>query len=140
MLSVFFFKQKTAYEMRISDWSSDVCSSDLRTHDARRGKGRAAARDHDDTADPVHPADAVRRHPRPSGLLDQGRAAHALICEAAPARSPTPPPVQYTAVGRWGGGEGRCGNRFNYADSAKNTPWERETRQDRKSTRLNSSH
>src|SRR3546814_1675518 len=27
----FFFKQKTAYEMRISDWSSDVCSSDL-TH------------------------------------------------------------------------------------------------------------
>src|SRR3546814_10012840 len=30
----FFFKQKTAYEMRISDWSSDVCSSDL--IDARR--------------------------------------------------------------------------------------------------------
>src|SRR3546814_705186 len=29
-LSFFFFKQKTAYEMRISDWSSDVCSSDLR--------------------------------------------------------------------------------------------------------------
>src|SRR3546814_15601102 len=27
---VFFFKQKTAYEMRISDWGSDVCSSDLR--------------------------------------------------------------------------------------------------------------
>src|SRR3546814_12592490 len=29
LLVVFFFKQKTAYEMRISDWSSDVCSSDL---------------------------------------------------------------------------------------------------------------
>src|SRR3546814_9011134 len=29
-LLLFFFKQKTAYEMRISDWSSDVCSSDLR--------------------------------------------------------------------------------------------------------------
>src|SRR3546814_5784707 len=29
MYFVFFFKQKTAYEMRISDWSSDVCSSDL---------------------------------------------------------------------------------------------------------------
>src|SRR3546814_2283784 len=28
-VSVFFFKQKTAYEMRISDWSSDVCSPDL---------------------------------------------------------------------------------------------------------------
>src|SRR3546814_2183549 len=34
----FFFKQKTAYEMRISDWSSDVCSSDLVGigHDRRR--------------------------------------------------------------------------------------------------------
>src|SRR3546814_6105729 len=30
VLIYFFFKQKTAYEMRISDWSSDVCSSDLR--------------------------------------------------------------------------------------------------------------
>src|SRR3546814_7224756 len=29
IILVFFFKQKTAYEMRISDWSSDVCSSDL---------------------------------------------------------------------------------------------------------------
>src|SRR3546814_4704218 len=29
MCFLFFFKQKTAYEMRISDWSSDVCSSDL---------------------------------------------------------------------------------------------------------------
>src|SRR3546814_3067389 len=45
----FFFKQKTAYEMRISDWSSDVCSSDLRYHRgtvrrhlqmARLGQGR----------------------------------------------------------------------------------------------------
>src|SRR3546814_3334154 len=40
----FFFKQKTAYEMRISDWSSDVCSSDLprsprnRVDDPRRGE------------------------------------------------------------------------------------------------------
>src|SRR3546814_7682544 len=31
---LFFFKQKTAYEMRISDWSSDVCSSDLRSRDS----------------------------------------------------------------------------------------------------------
>src|SRR3546814_5650952 len=29
LLCCFFFKQKTAYEMRISDWSSDVCSADL---------------------------------------------------------------------------------------------------------------
>src|SRR3546814_18708104 len=33
---VFFFKQKTAYEMRISDWSSDVCSSDLPARLAHR--------------------------------------------------------------------------------------------------------
>src|SRR3546814_15798543 len=57
----FFFKQKTAYEMRISDWSSDVCSSDLgrdmigcaanhgrtahpdRRHRPRRRDGRRAA-------------------------------------------------------------------------------------------------
>src|SRR3546814_13480882 len=32
---IFFFKQKTAYEMRISDWSSDVCSSDLLTRAIR---------------------------------------------------------------------------------------------------------
>src|SRR3546814_14657774 len=37
LILFFFFKQKTAYEMRISDWSSDVCSSDL----IGRGKRRA---------------------------------------------------------------------------------------------------
>src|SRR3546814_4587916 len=36
MFSCFFFKQKTAYEMRISDWSSDVCSSDLPVGDVRQ--------------------------------------------------------------------------------------------------------
>src|SRR3546814_9450708 len=44
-LLVFFFKQKTAYEMRISDWSSDVCSSDLA---ALAGRGDADWRDADD--------------------------------------------------------------------------------------------
>src|SRR3546814_9169295 len=38
-MTFFFFKQKTAYEMRISDWSSDVCSSDL-----GRAAGPVAAR------------------------------------------------------------------------------------------------
>src|SRR3546814_8849349 len=66
----FFFKQKTAYEMRISDWSSDVCSSDLRnlvvvdTHRAKRALAeiedfvairRPLARDH------VHLVVAVER-------------------------------------------------------------------------------
>src|SRR3546814_2804301 len=37
----FFFKQKTAYEMRISDWSSDVCSSDLTVRLIRAEGGNA---------------------------------------------------------------------------------------------------
>src|SRR3546814_3180476 len=40
----FFFKQKTAYEMRISDWSSDVCSSDLATLADGRVAGVAVTR------------------------------------------------------------------------------------------------
>src|SRR3546814_3649431 len=36
----FFFKQKTAYEMRISDWSSDVCSSDLNLRQPALGQQR----------------------------------------------------------------------------------------------------
>src|SRR3546814_8526958 len=40
----FFFKQKPAYDMRISDWSSDVCSSDLEVDDRRRSRRGHAAR------------------------------------------------------------------------------------------------
>src|SRR3546814_4219754 len=58
----FFFKQKTAYEMRISDWSSDVCSSDLRWEQfsldpddldipARGPRDRRHARDQSTAAD-----------------------------------------------------------------------------------------
>src|SRR3546814_6048818 len=47
---IFFFKQKTAYEMRISDWSSDVCSSDLWT--LRYGD---EVRDPDDYFDAIKP-------------------------------------------------------------------------------------
>src|SRR3546814_5453424 len=42
MFCFFFFKQKTAYEMRISDWSSDVCSSDL-VHGGRGERGGVVA-------------------------------------------------------------------------------------------------
>src|SRR3546814_16713683 len=42
MISPFlFFKQKPAYEMRISDWSSDVCSSDLKSLGVRQRQARA---------------------------------------------------------------------------------------------------
>src|SRR3546814_18230795 len=43
-LFFFFFKQKTAYEMRISDWSSDVCSSDLTGDALERREGAARMR------------------------------------------------------------------------------------------------
>src|SRR3546814_4141656 len=51
----FFFKQKTAYEMRISDWSSDVCSSDLRRGAVGGDPGLPVCPDlrRDDHADPA---------------------------------------------------------------------------------------
>src|SRR3546814_6320081 len=48
----FFFKQKTAYEMRISDWSSDVCSSDLRV--ALRAAAEHRKQDADAEVEAVH--------------------------------------------------------------------------------------
>src|SRR3546814_5882718 len=65
---LFFFKPKTAYEMRISDWSSDVCSSDL--------GGPLMDRDRDD--DPRRPVERGRgrdllgsdRHDPPAGKFD----------------------------------------------------------------------
>src|SRR3546814_9519558 len=44
----FFFKQKTAYEMRISDWSSDVCSSDLYDDEAEHEGADITELRHDD--------------------------------------------------------------------------------------------
>src|SRR3546814_5077033 len=41
----FLFQQKTAYEMRISDWSSDVCSSDLQDLEPLLDRNKAAAND-----------------------------------------------------------------------------------------------
>src|SRR3546814_8255522 len=55
-LCFFFFKQKTAYEMRISDWSSDVCSSDL------EHRAQIARRDVDA---------GVEEHDQPHGQADQ---------------------------------------------------------------------
>src|SRR3546814_8190607 len=57
---VFFFKQKTAYEMRISDWSSDVCSSDLLSAHRAPG-GRGNARRPDARRHPLHDAPAAPR-------------------------------------------------------------------------------
>src|SRR3546814_9798468 len=55
---VFFFKQKTAYELRISDWSSDVCSSELNSADLPAAGDGARLRP------------GVVRHPRRGVLAD----------------------------------------------------------------------
>src|SRR3546814_10702977 len=69
-LLFFFFKQKTAYEMRISDWSSDVCSSDLRPRFtapragvARLGADPARSARHHRAADLQQLADACAHWP-----------------------------------------------------------------------------
>src|SRR3546814_3010000 len=65
----FFIKQKTAYEMRISDWSSDVCSSDLRPASGRPwSKGQPHER---------HPLEPVARATRRQRLrYEDARQAH----------------------------------------------------------------
>src|SRR3546814_13586666 len=95
----FFFKQKTAYEMRISDWSSDVCSSDLvevfaeqalahhlaqvamsRRDDAHVGADRRAAANGGVLALLQHPQQAGLRLQRPvADLVEEQRAAGALV-------------------------------------------------------------
>src|SRR3546814_8053801 len=47
----FFFKQKTAYELRISDWSSDVCSSDLAVEAPEVAEELQADEDHEKAGD-----------------------------------------------------------------------------------------
>src|SRR3546814_10701125 len=67
----FFFKKKTAYEMRISDWSSDVCSSDL----ARAVRAKAAAPDRAGQA-PESPSSHRRRTPRHAPVGSDTAQAH----------------------------------------------------------------
>src|SRR3546814_2655169 len=55
-LAFFFFKQKPAYEMRISDWSSDVCSSDLIARAEELGYDNVWLTEHHFTEDGYNPA------------------------------------------------------------------------------------
>src|SRR3546814_7194898 len=130
MLCVFFFfKQKTAYEMRISDWSSDVCSSDLE---------RGLAPPRIETFDPV--PQFGKRHDAQVKLLfvDRGEPVHhagigTRLCpfgndigieqEAHSAVSRTPPSSRSTVSPEPRSGEAR----------------RKSAKLDRKSTRLNSS-
>src|SRR3546814_16187904 len=67
MVCFFFFKQKTAYEMRISDWSSDVCSSDL----------------------PLSPAKSARKSPLPVRKQPSSSPSIAARASASPISQPT---------------------------------------------------
>src|SRR3546814_14500575 len=91
-LSFFFFKQKTAYEMRISDWSSDVCSSDLKlAHLAgRKIARRQALRDHRlPAAQPLDHLGRVDRHvafgvgPAAAGVEDVVQHLREILAAAA---------------------------------------------------------
>src|SRR3546814_9172908 len=89
----FFFKQKTAYEMRISDWSSDVCSSDLdsrvlvqRAHRCDARADRAAIDQHGATAalrQPTAELRAVQREIVAEDVEQIGRASCGKECVSA---------------------------------------------------------
>src|SRR3546814_1748916 len=55
----FFFKQKTAYELRISDWSSDVCSSDLLPRTLKSGDAFALLDPHGDALGAMHGPEGI---------------------------------------------------------------------------------
>src|SRR3546814_5831201 len=77
MIYVFFFKQKTAYEMRISDWSSDVCTSDLHRLISELARGEAGISQAVDLLETAFPAGQVRAA-RHAVLLAAARSARHL--------------------------------------------------------------
>src|SRR3546814_7966374 len=119
----FFFKQKTAYEMRISDWSSDVCSSDLFGH--TRGAFTGAI---SDMPGKIRLADKSTLFLDEIGELDDQNQAKLLRV------------IETKEVFAVGGNRGmRCDVRFMAATNRDVSP-ESDGPLDRKSTRLNSSH
>src|SRR3546814_10134539 len=112
----FFFKQKTAYEMRISDWSSDVCSSDLGQHppgNGAIGRGNECA--------------PLRRRQHPFGVGIE----HALRIDRELRKEVTPILIHATEKLRM-----RHALHTRHRFDLRPQPH----RPDRKSTRLNSSH
>src|SRR3546814_4934274 len=90
--SFFFFKQKTAYEMRISDWSSDVCSSDLLVRVADRHATNAqdlCERISAASGYKINTVDLILWRACAVGILD-GR-----TCQLIERDPPAPVPVQY---------------------------------------------
>src|SRR3546814_7410754 len=125
-LFFFFFKQKTAYEMRISDWSSDVCSSDLRPGD---GRGRARH----EAPDQFGPLHHLRDQLRLSRLCHQDRSE---VSEGLVSACRWPEDIRQCRH-LLGGQRRRHVSRGHGRGFGQQ---KRQTRLDRKSTRLNSSH
>src|SRR3546814_6438491 len=119
LLVFFFFKQKTAYEMRISDWSSDVCSSDLLT-------APALAPSLDQVGRPDHAARDAHRPEQLRNLLAIGRRLNFQIDKPRPLA-----PL---------GLEDRGVDLLSYRRANRGTDRTSDDPADRKSTRLNSSH
>src|SRR3546814_1465840 len=99
-INVFFFKQKTAYEMRISDWSSDVCSSDLAACDRHRRileslGGRCVPRLRAGRPQDLPQAECLSclRHAKPCGCAAFGHFAqhHGAGCDQDTASQPLRP-------------------------------------------------
>src|SRR3546814_6972497 len=109
---MFLFKQKTAYEMRISDWSSDVCSSDPADGSLRLRRG-------------AHPAFALI-FKEEDGLAEFRVTSFVL----------TPPVGHRTRVAS----SSRIAARPSRPSARTASPRWTSSRRDRKSTRLNSSH
>src|SRR3546814_5706226 len=87
---MFVFKQKTAYEMRISDWSSDVCSSDLPSHGIEEPAACAVPARNSSSAASSSPCSAGRARLRNRARLDgceggftETRKAGTVVCVMA---------------------------------------------------------
>src|SRR3546814_7698210 len=114
----FFFKQKTAYEMRISDWSSDVCSSDLLV--LRRCRGmvlrRRRGRNRRHQREPAEQQKKAEREKASHGGV-------ALLRWTRPGRAARHPPQQaLAAAGRWASSAPGSTART----SSMNWPWRSE--------------
>src|SRR3546814_6056872 len=97
----FFFKQKTAYEMRISDWSSDVCSSDLILPYLKHGMVELLLEDVQPDDEPIWAVYPQRRHllPKVRQVVD------CLLRELGPAMNP-PRREEAIRPGAWAEGSG----------------------------------
>src|SRR3546814_2536981 len=80
LLFFFFFKQKTAYEMRISDWSSDVCSSDLAATIVRNEGGVITSYDGDRVMGVFVGESQARSEEHTSELQSLMRISYAVFC------------------------------------------------------------